>query len=113
MLIDYNNKELTAEFEYILEQSEGMFSVLNGNTTAFMNNKGEIVTPFIYKKHPCFFNGGLCVAAYKNFNKGFDVINKKGEVLYHSDKYRDVFNAGNGCILAENQDGEYEFKRLL
>ena len=40
-------------------------------------------------------------------NKGLD------DALYRAKKYRDVFNLGNGYILAENKNNEFEIKKLL
>ena len=114
VVIDFENNELSGEFERIRSQFEDMFSVFNGEASAFMNGKGEILTPFVYKRYPHLSKDGLCAAEYKDYQKGIDVINKKGEVLYHSNKWHyEVFNAGNGYILARDKNGEYKFKKLI
>ncbi len=113
VVLNSDNEELSPEFERIKGRREGLFTVYSGEDSAFMNNQGEILTPFTYQKHTDDFKDGLCIAEHADYEKGIDVINKEGKVLYHADKYRDVFNAGNGYILAENQDGEFEFKKLI
>ena len=113
VLINFENQEICSEYEEIEYQGEDIFTVKNNRTSAFMNKQGELLTKMVYMNHPHFFHGGLCVAEYRNYEKGADVINTKGEVLYHAKRYREVFNLGNGYILAENGNREYEFVKLL
>lgn len=113
VLINFENQEICSEYEEIEYQNEGIFTVKNNRTSAFMNKQCEILTEMKYIKRPHFFRGGLCVAEYRDFEKGVDVINTKGKVLYHAKRYRGVFNLGNGYVLAENGNREYEFVKLL
>lgn len=114
VLLDYTGREVSKEYDFIEDYSEcGLYCAENNNKYGYISDEtGEIVIPFKYRSGESF-KGGLCVTE-RHSSEGAEVINTKGEVLYHAaHRYADVFNMGNGCILAENKDGEYEIKRLI
>lgn len=114
ILIDFNNKQFSDEFDYINEFfNEGFYEALNfidnRRMKGYINKTGELVIPLKYWITRNF-KGGIAVVETHDFNA--EVINKKGEVLY-SGKQWDIFNLGDGCILAENSNGEFEIIKLL
>ena len=115
VLLDYNNNELTKEYYYINPYPEnGMYYAgTHKKHCGYINEKDEVIIPFKYRQHSLKFKGGLALAEYYDFEKGVDVINTNGEVLYHAKRYRDVFNLGNGYILARNGNREFEFVKIL
>ena len=114
ILIDFNNKQFSDEFDYINEFfNEGFYEVLNfvnnRRMKGYINKTGELVIPLKYWITRNF-KGGIAVVETHDFNA--EVINKKGEVLYSGNQW-DIFNLGDGCILAENSNGEFEIIKLL
>ncbi|MBR1680620.1 WG repeat-containing protein [bacterium] len=113
ILIDFKNKQLSDEFDYINAfPNEGFYVVLNfvnkRKMKGYINETGELVIPLKYWLTRDF-EGGIAVAETHDFKA--EVLNKKGEVLYSGD-HGDIFNIGYGCILAENNNGGYEIIRL-
>ena len=113
ILIDFKNKQLSDEFDYINAfPNEGFYVVLNfvnkRKMKGYINKTGELVIPLKYWLTRDF-EGGIAVAETHDFKA--EVLNKKGEVLYSGD-LEDIFNLGDGCILAENNNGEFEVIRL-
>ena len=115
VLLGYDNKELTKEYYFISPYPENGLYLAGEDKKhcGYINEQGEIIVPFRYREHPLRFHGGLAVAEYYDYEKGFDVINTKGEILYHAKMYNNVFNIGNGYILAENDNNEFEFIKLI
>lgn len=114
ILIDFNNKQFSDEFDYINEFfNEGFYEALNfvnnRRMKGYINKTGELVIPLKYWVTRNF-KGGIAVVETHDFNA--EVINKKGEVLYSGNQW-DIFNLGDGCILAENSNGEFEIIKLL
>ena len=108
-------KEISPEYNSIRYVGENMFSVrLNKKSGyGFMTYKGEMITEMKYDFHCSDFKNGLCAVEYNNYKKGYDVINKKGEVLYHTPRFHEIFNLGNGSVLAENDNQEFEIIKLI
>ena len=115
VLLSYDNKELSEEYSDIISYPNlGLYLTCKDKKYyGYINEQGEIIVPFRYKGCSRIFIGGLAIAEYPDYKKGVDVINTKGEVLYHAKMPNDVFNVGNGYILAENDNNEYEFIKLI
>jgi len=105
---------ITDVYDEIRGADENMFKVQVNGKCAYLNDTGKLVTDFIYNSHsPNYYKNGICVAEHYMYENGYDVINKNGEVLYHSPKYREVFNLGNGDILVEQKNGDFVIKKLF
>lgn len=116
VLLDRKNfKEITSEYNAIKYADEDMFAVEPNKKkgTAFMTDKGELITEAKYEHLGSYFKKGICAVEYNDYRKGYDVINKKGEVLYHTPRFHEIFNLGNGSVLAENDNQEFEIIRLI
>ena len=112
VLLDYKNNEISDEFDMInFYPHDGMYLVENDEKFGYMNLKGEITVPLKYRKSSCYFAGGLAKAGLDDLS--VDIIDKKGNVLYHSKSSRKVYNLGNGCILAEKDIYEFEIIKLI
>ena len=72
-----------------------------------IDKNGEIAIPCIYENEPHFGNN---IAIIKS-NKGSEIINDKGEILYETKNK--VFNTHLGSILEEITEGNYEFKQFI
>ena len=115
VLLNYNNKEMSKEYYYIESYPENGLCLAgeDRNHCGYINEQGEVIVPLIYRQPSLRFHEGLAVAEYSDYKKGIDVINTKGNVLYHAKMCNDVFNIGNGYILAENNNNEFEFIKLI
>ena len=103
-IIDWNNKLISKErYDYISEyNSEGLFVASNNKKYGYINEKGEVVISFKYRKCKDFV-GGIAVAT--NFDGTKEVIDKNGTVLYKTRPFQEIFNVGNGYIFAQNEQG--------
>ncbi len=105
---------VTEEFKNINYAGSGIFEVKNNDkVTGFITQTGEFITPVQYDYRYHHFKDGICIAEYKDYNRGYDIINTKGEVLYHTGKFKELFYAGDGYILTPDKNGEYKFKKLI
>lgn len=115
VLIDFKNNPISDEYDciddFLHDDIYGVYNRINGKRQeGYITETGEQITPLKYSR-TLSFDGGLAVVETRDFKA--EVINKQGEVLYRAKKYREVFNMGNGYILAENKDGEFEIKKLI
>lgn len=115
ILIDFENNPISDEYDYIRNFSDdGMYSVYNyiegKRYWGFIKDTGKPAIPLKYRNTK-WFKGGLGLVETHDFKT--EVINKNGDVLYRTNKYKEVYNIGDGHILAENNDGEFEIKNLI
>lgn len=113
VLLNFKGEEVSKEFDEIYDySSEGLYHAGIGKKYGYIDDKtGEIVIPFKYERCSHGFRGGLAKAILNDLSA--DIINKQGEVLYHTDFGRGVYNLGNGCILAEKEIYEFEIIKLI
>ena len=113
-LINFENKQISNDIDYIDSfPNEGMYEVYNRieskRIRGYITESGELTIPLKYL-HTKRFNGGLAVVEISNFKE--EVINKQGKTLYQGEN-NEIFNLGNGYILAEAKENEFEIIKLL
>ena len=87
----------------------GVAIVRKDGKRGYINKLGHEITPLKYWHcHP--FHDDIAVA--ENFDYTNEVIDKWGNVLLKSEPYREIFNLGNGSVLDERENQEYEIVKI-
>ena len=108
--IDTNGKEIiTPQYEDYDSFNEGIAIVRKNRKRGYINKLGQEITPLKYW-HCHYFYGGIAVA--ENFDHTNEVIDKSGNVLLKSEPYKTIFNLGNGSVLVERENCEYEVVKI-
>lgn len=108
--IDTNGNEIiTPQYEDYDSFNDGIAIVRKNRKRGYINKLGQEITPLKYW-HCHFFYGGIAVA--ENFDHTNEVIDKSGNVLLKSEPYKTIFNLGNGSVLIERENCEYEVVKI-
>ena len=108
--IDTNGKEIiTPQYEDYDSFNDGIAIVRKNRKRGYINKLGQNITPLKYW-HCHYFYGDIAVA--KNFDHTSEVIDKSGKVLLKGKPYREIFNLGNGSVLVERENCEYEVVKI-
>ena len=89
--------------------NDGIAIVRKNKKRGYINKLGQEITPLKYW-HCRYFYGGIAVA--ENFDHTNEVIDKSGKVLLKSEPYKTIFNLGNGSVLVERENCEYEVVKI-
>ena len=103
------NEIIVPQYESYDSFNEGIAIVRKNKKRGYINKLGQEITPLKYW-HCRYFYGGIAVA--ENFDHTNEVIDKSGKVLLKSEPYKTIFNLGNGSVLVERENCEYEVVKI-
>lgn len=103
------NEIITPQYEDYDSFNDGIAIVRKNRKRGYINKLGQNITPLKYW-HCHYFYGDIAVA--KNFDHTSEVIDKSGKVLLKGKPYREIFNLGNGSVLVERENCEYEVVKI-
>lgn len=108
--IDTNGNEIIVpQYESYDSFNEGIAIVRKNKKRGYINKLGQEITALKYW-HCHYFYGGIAVA--EKFDHTSEVIDKSGKVLLKSEPYKTIFNLGNGSVLVERENCEYEVVKI-
>lgn len=103
------NEIIEPQYEDYDSFNDGIAIVRKNRKRGYINKLGQEITPLKYW-HCHYFYGGIAVA--ENFDHTSEVIDKNGNVLLKSEPYKTIFNLGNGSVLVERENCEYEVVKI-
>ena len=103
------NEIIVPQYESYDSFNEGIAIVRKNKKRGYINKLGQEITPLKYW-HCHYFYGSIAVA--ENFDHTNEVIDKSGKVLLKSEPYKTIFNLGNGSVLVERENCEYEVVKI-
>ena len=103
------NEIIVPQYESYDSFNEGIAIVRKNKKRGYINKLGQEITPLKYW-HCRYFYGGIAVT--EKFDHTSEVIDKSGKVLLKSEPYKTIFNLGNGSVLVERENCEYEVVKI-
>ena len=103
------NETIKPQYDKYQAFYNGVAIVRRDGKRGYINKQGQEITLLKYW-HCHYFYGGIAVA--KNFDHTNEVIDKNGNVLLKSEPYKTIFNLGNGSVLVERENCEYEVVKI-
>ena len=103
------NETIKPQYDKYQAFYNGVAIVRRDGKRGYINKLGHEITPLKYW-HCHYFYGGIAVA--ENFDHTNEVIDKSGKVLLKSEPYKTIFNLGNGSVLVERENCEYEVVKI-
>ena len=103
------NEIIKPQYEKYRAFCNGVAIVRKDGKRGYINKQGEEITPLKYWHCHPFYND---IAVAENFDHTNEVIDKSGKVLLKSEPYKTIFNLGNGSVLVERENCEYEVVKI-
>ena len=88
---------ITAQYQDVLEFSEGLCGVKDGDKWGFINTKGETVLNFIYSKKPTSFSNGYAIV-YRLSDRMYCFIDTTGAIKYSANNVINFSKEGIAII---------------
>ena len=103
------NEIIKPQYEKYRAFYNGVAIVRKDGKRGYINKLGHEITPLKYWLCNSF-DGDIAVA--KNFDHTTEVIDKNGNVLLKGEPNKDIYNIGNGSILVERENQEFELVKI-
>ena len=103
------NEIIKPQYEKYRAFYNGVAIVRKDGKCGYINKKGDEITPLKYWHCHPFYDD---IAVAENFDHTSEVIDKSGIVLFKGKPYQEIYNLGNGSVLVERENQEFELVKI-